>query len=118
LLGRAEKTDSYRGLGDVYIALRGLMQEFNVWGITAAQSHRSRFNSELITMKDIAESFEGAMHSDTIITLNETDAEHQKGRMRLYLAKNRNEVSGRIIPIQTDFARGSFYTRRKVKVKQ
>lgn len=107
-----EIESSYQGLGDVYIELRSLVQEFNLWGITAGQSNRAGFEAKIITMKDIGESFEGAMHSDVIITLNQNEDEKQKGMMRLYLAKNRNELDSKTIPIQTNFSKGSFYRRR------
>lgn len=106
-----EHESSYQGLGDVYIEVRSLVQEFKMWGITAGQSNRAGFEAKMITMKDIGESFEGAMHSDVIITLNQTEDEKQKGIMRLYLAKNRNELDSKTIPIQTNFSKGSFYRR-------
>lgn len=115
LLGRNAEIDSentFKGLGNVYIDLRALAQELNLWCITAGQSHRAGFEAELITMKEIGESFEGAMHSDVIISLNRTQEEKDKGLMRLYLAKNRNELDSIIIPISTNFSKGSFYKRR------
>jgi len=111
ILGRSSNDDSYRNLGDVYIDLRGLAQEFNIWCITAGQSNRGGFKSELITMKDIGESFEGAMHADVIITLNRLQAEKKSKTLRLYLAKNRNEIDNITITIQTAFHRGLFYKR-------
>jgi replicative DNA helicase len=112
LLGRTGDSDnSYRQLGDVYIDLRSLIQEFNLWGITAGQSNRGGFNTDLITMKDIGESFEGAMHSDVIITLNQNQENKTNNIVRLYLAKNRNELANRVIPITIDFERALFYRR-------
>jgi len=102
---------SYKGLGDVYIQLRSLAQEFNLWCITAGQSNRSGFDSEVITMKDIGESFEGAMHSDVLLTLNRTEAERQGNMMRIYIAKNRNELDSIFIKIQTNFKKGALFKR-------
>lgn len=115
LLGRSADIDAentYKGLGNVYIELRSLAQELNLWCITAGQSNRAGFKAELITMGEIGESFEGAMHSDVIITLNRNQEEKEKGLMRLFLAKNRNELDSMIIPISTNFAKGSFFKRR------
>jgi replicative DNA helicase len=115
LLGRSTDIDAentYKGLGNVYVELRALAQELNMWCITAGQSNRAGFEAELVTMKEIGESFEGAMHSDVIITLNRTQEEKDKGLMRLFIAKNRNELDSIIIPISTNFAKGSFYKRR------
>lgn len=112
LLKRDDSFDStYKGLGDVYIQLRSLIQEFDIWGVTAAQSNRAGFDAELITMKDIGESFEGAMHSDVIITVNRTEEEKQNEMMRLYMAKNRNELDSITLKIHTNFKKGSFYRR-------
>ena len=63
----------------------------------------------MLTQKEIAESFQGAMHSDTIISLNQTADEYGQERMRLHLAKNRNAVSSKTITIYTQFRKGSFY---------
>lgn len=114
LLARDENRSAsmYKGLGDVYIGLRALCQEYNLWGITAGQSRRASYDAKLITMKDISESFEGAMHADVIISLNQTETEHQKGILRLFLAKNRNEISGKVFSIRTNFSKGTFYTRK------
>lgn len=112
LIKRNPETEgSYQGLGDVYIELRSLVQEFNMWGITAAQSNRAGFEAKIIGMKDIGESFEGAMHSDVILTLNQTEDEKQKNHMRIYIAKNRNNLDSKTIPITTNFDKGTFYRR-------
>ena len=116
LLGRdSGKKDSYASLGNVYIELRGLVQELNMWGITAAQSNRGAFKNDIIQMDDIAESFEGAMHSDIILSLNRTAGEKDRNRLRIYLAKNRNELDNKVIPIHTDFKRGLFYVADPTK---
>lgn len=52
----------YEGLGQVYVDLIGLAKEYNLWMFTAAQSNRTGFESNLITMQTISESFQGAMH--------------------------------------------------------
>ena len=101
----------HRDLGQVYVDLRGLAQQLNLWLFTAAQSNRGGYDAELLTMKNLAESFEGAATADTVVTLNRTDEEARREGMRLYLAKDRNGIDKRIITIKTNYAKGAFYRR-------
>lgn len=101
----------HRDLGQVYIDLRGLAQHPECWVFTAAQSNRGGYDSALLTMKSLAESFEGAMHADTVVTLNRTDEEAQREYMRLYIAKDRDGIDKRLIPMHTNYSKGSFYRK-------
>ena len=58
----ATREGRHRDIGEVYIGLKGLGQERNMYPITAAQSNRSGFNAPLITIAHFADSFEGGMH--------------------------------------------------------
>jgi replicative DNA helicase len=109
--GGRNGTSRHRDLGQVYIDLRGLAQQLNLWLFTAAQSNRGGYDAELLSMKNLAESFEGAMHADTVVTLNRTDEEARRESMRLYLAKDRNGIDKQIITIKTNYAKGAFYRR-------
>ena len=112
LLAPPTRSDSrYEGLGQVYVDLIGLAKEYDLWMFTAAQSNRTGFESNLITMQVIAESFQGAMHSDVIISLNRDDEESNREYIRLYIAKDRNGVDKKVIGGYTNFRRGSFWKR-------
>lgn len=102
----------HRDLGDVYIAMKGLQQERNLWAFTAAQSNRAGFNSPLITIKDFADSFEGGMHADVVISINRNDDEAEQEKVRLYVAKDRDGVDKKTITIATNYKRGAFMSRK------
>ena len=106
------KEGRHRDLGSVYVALKGLAQSIHGWVFTGAQSNRAGFNSPLITMRDLAESFEGAAHSDIIVTINRNDEEAAAEQVRLYVAKDRNGVDKRIIKGYTDYKNGNFWSDR------
>jgi hypothetical protein len=102
----------HRDLGDVYIGLKGLQQERHLWAFTAAQSNRAGFNSPLITIKDFADSFEGGMHADVVISINRNDDEAEQEKVRLYVAKDRDGVDKKTIVISTNYAKGAFFSRK------
>lgn len=102
----------HRDLGDVYIGLKGLQQERHLWAFTAAQSNRAGFNSPLITIKDFADSFEGGMHADVVISINRNDDEAEQEKARLYVAKDRDGVDKKTITISTNYSKGAFISRK------
>jgi replicative DNA helicase len=102
----------HRDLGEVYIGLKGLGQQRNMYPITAAQSNRTGFNAPLITIQHFADTFEGGMHADIIVTLNRDDDEAQQEKIRLYVAKDRDGVDKRIIHGYTNYSKGAFWSRK------
>ena len=102
----------HRDLGLIYIDLMGLGAEFNLWMVTAAQCNRMGMRVPLLTTEVLADSFEGAMHPDYVITINRTDEEAAAEIARLYIAKNRIGPDKLIIDMATDFKTGTFFTRR------
>jgi hypothetical protein len=102
----------HRDLGEVYIGLKGLGQQRQMYPITAAQSNRTGFNAPLITIQHFADTFEGGMHADIIVTLNRDDDEAQQEKIRLYVAKDRDGVDKRIIHGYTNYKKGAFWSRK------
>jgi hypothetical protein len=103
----------HREVGSIFIDLTTLADEFHAYVITAAQVNRTGYQADLLTGAHIAESFEGVMHSSIVISINRTDEEAAQNQARLYLAKDRTGIDKLVIPINTDYARGAFYTRRE-----
>ncbi len=97
-------------LAIVFEQIRGLAVELDcpVW--TATQSNRAALKKEIVGLEDLSESFDKAMIADLVLALCQTQEEEQMDppQMRLFLAKNRSERKGRIVPISTDFARMCF----------
>jgi replicative DNA helicase len=110
MVSETMKADSrYYELRDVYVELKRLAQERNVAVWTASQTNRAALNKELVSIDDFSESFEKAMLADLIISLCQTQKEKQEERMRLFVAKNRNDISEVVVPIMTNFRKGTFY---------
>lgn len=99
----------HRDLGQTYMDLKGLSQRYNQWLFTAAQSNRSGAEVKVITMSNLADSFEGSMHADVVMSLNRNDQEAKYERIRIFFAKNKNNVDKQTIQGFTDYSRGSFW---------
>jgi replicative DNA helicase len=112
-----EGDNRYTELRDVYVDLKRLAQTRGVSIWTASQSNRASLSKELVTIEDFSESFEKAMLSDVIVSLCQTRKEKEQEVMRLFLAKNRNEISEVIIPIGTNFRKGTFYRSTEMKME-
>ncbi len=102
----------YYELGNVYEELKSLAQERSLAIWTASQATRGGYAKELLTLADVAESFQKVMISDVIISLNQTPKEKQSQEMRLFVAGSRNARDEVVVPILTNFAKGAFYRKR------
>lgn len=111
IASKGETDDRYYELGNVYVELLQLAQEKHVALWTASQSGRGAYSKELITLEDIAESYAKAMVADVIISLNQTPEEKAREAMRLFIAGSRQGQGGVVIPIYTNFKKGSFYRK-------
>jgi len=97
-------------IGEIVDDLRGKMAykfDCPVW--SALQGNRTALQKEIVTMKDMSESFEPAKTADLILALCQTAEEKELSEMRIYFAKNRNEKSGSIVPIKNDMAYATLY---------
>lgn len=93
--------------GAIYEQLRRLGCEWNLPVWTASQANRASLSKKTITIEDIAESFEKAAISDLIVALCETGEEKKEGKMRLFIAKSRDNISQVTIPVEVDTGRMS-----------
>lgn len=84
----------------VYTDLRTMGGEFKHHSMTASQSTRSTLYARLIDLDDIAESWGKAQEADTIGAVCQTREEKQAGVARLFLAKTRNETSGKFVHLR------------------
>lgn len=95
--------------GNVIKELRGMAVDRNIAVVTASQTNRSGEDSQLSTLKHLAEDFSKAFTADIIVTHNQTDLEKQFGLARWHCAKNRDEEAGRTLLIAQQYAMGQFY---------
>lgn len=88
----------------IYDELIRIADEFNCSVITASQTNEAAYRKAKITMESGAEArVVKASIADTVISLNQTDAERNTNTMRLYLAKVRNEEGNQEIECKVLF---------------
>ena len=112
---QARYSERRHELAVLFEEIRGLAVEYDcpVW--SASQANRSSLKKEVVGLEDLSESFDKAMIADVVIALCQTQEEEQMTppRMRLFVAKNRSSRKGRIIEVETDFARMCFALPRR-----
>jgi hypothetical protein len=81
----------------IYTDLRTLGGEFNCHVLTGSQSRRSTLYARIIDLDDMAESWGKAQEADTIGAVCQTREETLCGVARLFIAKARNETSGKFV---------------------
>lgn len=85
--------------------LRWLGEELQVPVWTATRCNRNAAVKAIISMEDIAESYEKCAIADTIIAICRTPDEQKQGRGRLYIAGSRDLEDRKTIDISVDFSR-------------
>jgi len=94
--------------GQVYKDLRGLADERFCSVLTASQSNRLGEGVRLITLKHFAEDYSKAATSDVVLSYNQTPEEKMLNLARLFVAKNRDEESGRTVLLSQNYHTGQF----------
>ena len=61
---------------------------------------------EVFTLEDVTLSYEKAMIADIVLSFTQTPQEKRNQRLRVHVAKQRNEAAGQVVPILTNFAKG------------
>jgi hypothetical protein len=92
----------------VYQDLRAvaILLDVPVW--TASQANRQSLRKKVITIENLADSFDKAKIADFILAQCQTTEEKAKNLVRLLTAKVRNNGDGEFIWCQTDFAKSQF----------
>ena len=100
-----KKNDRYEEQGEVFEELRALAQEYEIPVITATQTNRNALSKNIVTMEDIADSFQKVRTVDFLAAINQKPEEKEMGIQRLYIAKNRNNIDGVILVFKCDYAK-------------
>jgi replicative DNA helicase len=105
--------DEYKKQKKVSTEIRGLAKNEDVLIITATQTNRdttkkdSKFNkdegAQAIDLNRIAESYGKSMPTDYIVSINQTPEEYNHGRVRFYVAKNRNGPKFKTVAALVDY---------------
>jgi replicative DNA helicase len=105
LLGNDQRARERRfEIEENVVKLRALAQEYNLACWTAHQTNRKSIEKmhqgSNIGVEDVAEAFSISMHCDVMITINQTKEERAEGFCKFVVAKNREGVSNKEIPLR------------------
>ena len=93
----------YDEQGAVFQELRGLAQEMNVAVLSATQTNRGSMSKEIATMEDLGDSFDKARIMDALFMILQKPDEKEDGLFRMYSAKVRNGVGGRLFGFEINY---------------
>jgi len=104
--------EEYKRQKKVTTEIRSFASQENVLVITATQTNRNVGKDQgkddggggVIGLNRIAESYGKAMPIDYMISINRSTDEYQTGRVRLYIAKNRNGPCQETVRAKVDYA--------------
>ena len=111
---RYSADDKRLELGNIYEENRGLTKELEIFLYTASQGNRGSLNKEEVDMDSLAEDFSKAFTADYLAGLSQSKKERflkrlpevdGTGKIRIFLAKNRNGEKGANIEVWPDFSR-------------
>ena len=104
-------------LEEIWLAFRGLCQEFRLWGWGPAAATRDALKKmtesktpQVLTMADIGECFQIMYHVDQAFAICQDTEEVEANRGRFYVLKNRYGKPGTVIDYDCDLSRGLFAT--------
>ena len=104
-----DRENRYTELGDIFRDLREIAHDYGVPLWTATQATRGSLGKEIITMADLAESFQKAHIADAIVAICQTKEEEENQGGRLFLAKLRDGMARRMV-------RMKFYTEAQAMI--
>jgi hypothetical protein len=109
---KGRKDDSrYEEFGTIYEELRALAKRLGILVWTAHQGNRGSMGKKIITMKDLAESFKPAMHSDYLLAICQTEEEALRERARMFSMKMRGGRANMEFPVRLDYERNRIVNR-------
>ena len=111
----SSRTDSvgsrYYAGGDVAGEFVSFCQGEKILGAAGIQANRSASNQDLCSIEHVAESFASVMEATLVISVNRKGEERDQEKARLFLAKYSFGEDHIVIPINTNYQKGSLYRR-------
>lgn len=89
----------------VWQELKALAQELEIPVVTATQTNRSGYDSDVITADQVSEDFSKIMTSDVILTMARNLEQKASGLGKMHMAKNRQGVDGQIFAYKINTAK-------------
>ncbi|WP_411512005.1 hypothetical protein QM042_01705 [Escherichia coli] len=108
---RYDLRDDRANMRSVRTDLRALYDKHNVAGITASQTNREVFLSEVATMMHAADNIEKVRIADLVITINKTEEEEAKGGSCFDFTDGRNQKGGVSIRVKQNLEQMRFIER-------
>lgn len=104
------RTEERHNINSLWVQFRGLCQEFNVYGWSAAQANRIGARSDLVRGEDLAECYQIKSHIDLGISITRTLDEIEESKGRFHIFASRNGRDGLTVNFTEDFSRSLFVT--------
>jgi len=95
----------YAEQGAIFEELRALSQELGIPIITATQTNRDSLEKEVITMKNIGDSFQKARIVDFLAAICQQPEDKELGIQKIFIAKNRNNIDSVLLGFHVDYAK-------------
>lgn len=89
----------------IFEELRSLAEEAGCPLWTGTQATRGALNKEIVTVDDMADSIAKARVADVVLAMCMTEEEKAMNRLRLFMAKNRDNISGNVVHCIMDRAK-------------
>lgn len=101
----SSREEKRHGLESIWQDMKALAQTLKTPIVTATQTNRSGYESDVIMPDQVSEDFSKIMTSDIVITLARNMAQKIAGFGKMYLAKNRQGKDGIIYAYSIDTSR-------------
>lgn len=88
--------------GELFERIRGLSQKYNFIALTLAQTNRTAWGADVVTLNNIEGGFMVANACELVLTVNRTQEEYEEGFFRMHVDKVRNR-SNKVIPSMLSF---------------
>lgn len=102
----AIKESMYAAVGDIYDQIIAMGDKYKAVMLVPSQVKRE-WDGDIITKESIANSDLKSAKADIMVSLNQNAAERKAETMRLFVDKCRRGITGDLIDIQSEFARGT-----------
>lgn len=79
--------------GELFERIRGLAQKYDFIALTLAQTNRTAWSADVVTLNNIEGGFMVANACELVLTVNRTQEEYEAGYFRMHVDKVRNRSS-------------------------
>lgn len=108
------RKDRHMEVGEIYVDLRNLAKKFKAGLWTASQTTKEGFEEDLVEITKAAGTWQKAQYADVMITGQREREVPDSKIIRLVFGKNRNDATGGVIEVETDYTRAMFSKAAKV----